>query len=115
MSYILIIFDQEGCIGVNKELSTQQNDKYDYALLLGFHGHSKTNDPLAHSFRPEFNFVSIDNQLVGELSVFIQFLECHSIEIAFISGNSYINEELRIHQYNHYWQFVQMDYNLIHC
>ena len=161
MSYILIIFDQEGCIGVNKELSTQQNDKYyiqqcqftieviqetipdasiyicdahfngdilsntlsaiyrkvyfvsmpwnidfsikyDYALLLGFHGHSKTNDPLAHSFRPEFNFVSIDNQLVGELSVFIQFLECHSIEIAFISGNSYINEELRIHQYNHY-------------
>ena len=36
---------------------------YSFALLIGFHGMQGTNDPLAHTFRPEIKQLKINNKV----------------------------------------------------
>ena len=152
MVNILILFDQEGCIGVSCNNTDEQNNhfykeqcqktidwinrtyseshificdlhcngtilsnslanyasnitffkmpwnidfsfKYDFALILGFHGHSQTSDPLGHTFRVEITKATHDHNIIGEISIFIKFLEENGVFPTFISGNNFILEE----------------------
>lgn len=67
---------------------------YDYGMLFGFHGHSQTRDPMAHSFRPEIASVYIKNNVIGELGIFLNLFAYYNIPCIFINGSSYIENEI---------------------
>lgn len=70
------------------------NIPYEFAIILGFHGKSNSNDPLAHSFRPEIKSVQISSVEVGEITCFIEYMHANNVPVQFVSGTDFIQDEL---------------------
>lgn len=69
--------------------------KYEYAILIGFHGKSKENGILCHTFRIDIDYIKIYNEPCGEITLFAWWLMRHDIPIKFITGAAGIEREAR--------------------
>lgn len=68
---------------------------YEYAILVGFHGMSKENGILCHTFRIDIDNIRIYKEPCGEITLFAWWLMRHNIPIKFITGAAGIEREAR--------------------
>lgn len=69
------------------------NERYDYAILLGFHSMNNKTFKYGHSFRDEIKYIKIGNYFVGEVGLFINILAFYKCKLIFISGDEGAIEE----------------------
>lgn len=67
---------------------------YDIAILLGFHGMVNSGGRFDHSFRLDIISCKFNCEEIGELGIFTRFLENNGVQVLFISGEGYFEDEL---------------------
>ena len=62
-------------------------EKYDFAILVGFHGMSESLGILPHSLRFDFKRRTVNNIPIGEVEIYTRWLGFHKIPIILVTGD----------------------------
>ena len=68
-------------------------DKYDCAIMTGFHGQRGSNGWFAHTLRPEIICAKLGDRQVGEIELFANYLAYYNVPVSAISGDEAAREE----------------------
>ncbi|MBO4809211.1 MAG: M55 family metallopeptidase [Lachnospiraceae bacterium] len=67
--------------------------KYDFAILIGFHGMEGAKGILTHTFKGEIKELKIGDKKAGEITTFITWLWEHNIPVSAVVGATGIEDE----------------------
>lgn len=67
---------------------------YDYSMLCGFHAKGGSKGILSHSFRLEFDNITLCDKAVGEIEIFINYLAFYNIKTIFVSADNVAIEDM---------------------
>lgn len=70
------------------------NEKYDIAVLIGFHAAEGVASPFAHTFRKEISNVFLGNKKVGEVTLIVNWLSSMNIHVILIHGEKELKKEV---------------------
>ncbi len=71
-----------------------RKNQYDYAIFTGFHAKEGAEGIFPHSFREEFEYVKLGKRIVGELEIFINYLNAFEIKTLLVSGDAAAIKEI---------------------
>ncbi len=74
--------------------SIQDMEKYDAAMLIGFH--PKNGEPgfCPHTIRPDIAELFLGEKSIGEVGLMINWLAGHGVPVIFVSGDDAVKKEL---------------------
>ena len=80
--------------GINELL--ENTSKFDFAILIGFHGKRKSGGRFDHTFRYDFVSITFDGLNLGEVGMYTRFLISENIPVIFVSGEGCFKDEVEM-------------------
>lgn len=74
--------------------SIQNPEKYDCAMLIGFHPKNGDTGFCPHTLRPDVDELFLGEKSIGEVELLINWLARHGVPVIFVSGDKEVKKEL---------------------
>lgn len=91
---IVEYFTDKGYACYEHVWSIQNMEKYDCAMLIGFHPKNGEVGFCPHTLRPDVDELFLGEKSIGEVELMINWLAGHGVPVIFVSGDSAVKEEL---------------------
>ena len=63
------------------------DEKYDFAIMVGFHGRGEAHGIFPHTFRFDFKHIFIRGNPVGEVEIFVRWLGAKGVPVILVTGD----------------------------
>lgn len=87
---------------VSKVTNVSFDQKYDFAILAGFHGKSRSDGLYPHTLRPDIKNIWLNNKAIGEVELYCRWLGSKGIPVILVTGDT--QAILEANEYNIYRQ-----------
>ncbi len=82
--------------------SIRDVEKYDCAMLVGFHPRNGETGFCPHTIRPDVDELFLGEKSIGEVELVINWLAGHGVPVVFVSGDEAVRKELDGHRCEFY-------------
>lgn len=87
---------------VSKVTNISFDQRYDFAIMAGFHGKSRSDGLYPHTLRPDIKNIWLDNNAIGEVELYCRWLGSKGIPVILVTGDT--QAILEANEYNIYRQ-----------
>lgn len=87
-------FSAKGYVCYEHIWSIQRLEKYDCAMLIGFHPKNGNAGFCPHTIRPDVEELFLGEKSIGEVELVINWLAGHGVPVVFVSGDNAVKKEL---------------------
>lgn len=91
---IVEYFSDKGYTCYEHLWSIQNVEKYDCAMLVGFHPKKGENGFCPHTLRPDVDELFLGEKSIGEVELLINWLAGYGVPVVFVSGDDAVKKEL---------------------
>lgn len=91
---IVEYFTEKGYVCYEHMWSIQNMEKYDCAMLIGFHPKKGEVGFCPHTLRPDVDELFLGEKSIGEVELLINWLAGHGVSVIFVSGDDAVKKEL---------------------
>lgn len=87
---------------VSKVTNVSFDQKYDFAIMAGFHGKSRSDGLYPHTLRQDIKNIWLDKNAIGEVELYCRWLGSKGIPVILVTGDT--QAILEANEYNIYRQ-----------
>lgn len=91
---IVKYFTEKGYVCYEHIWSIQNVEKYDCAMLIGFHPKNGEVGFCPHTLRPDVDELFLGEKSIGEVELVINWLAGYGVPVVFVSGDDAVKKEL---------------------
>lgn len=91
---IVEFFSDKGYVCYEHLWSIQNVEKYDCAMLVGFHPKNGEVGFCPHTLRPDVDELFLGEKSIGEVELLINWLAGYGVPVVFVSGDDAVKKEL---------------------
>lgn len=91
---IVEYFTDKGYMCYEHVWSIKSMEKYDCAMLVGFHPKNGETGFCPHTLRPDVDELFLGEKSIGEVELMINWLAGHGVPVIFVSGDDAVKKEL---------------------
>lgn len=91
---IVEYFSGKGYVCCEHIWSIKNVEKYDCAMLIGFHPKKGEDGFCPHTLRPDVDELFLGEKSIGEVELLINWLAGYGVPVVFVSGDSAVKKEL---------------------
>ncbi len=91
---IVKYFSEKGYVCYEHIWFVQSVERYDCAMLIGFHPKNGEDGFCPHTIRPDVKDLYLGEKSIGEVGLMINWLAGHGVPVVFVSGDSAVKKEL---------------------